>query len=340
MLPAPGHRQGGETDAEVAGHLGEPGGCGQGAVVDEAAGHALLALAAAGQVVGEARSGRPGAAVVLAGEHAAAQRRVGQQADPLHAADLRQFVLAAAVDQGKVVLDAVEAGQAVLFRGPEVLHEAPGGFVAAADGPHLALLHQAGQRLQSVLLAHAVVGPVGLVEVDVVGLQPAQAGLAGLDDLAAVQGGEAAAHRRAEPAVARAGDLGGQDDFIPAAGLQPAADDGFGDPAGFGTGRHRVDFGGVQEVDASLPGPVQDGQGGGFVGLQAERHGSQADVGDHQAAASEASALHAPSYREAGRADQPRTARRRGRPPPLSHNRPQCDEHVTAKRYPPGPQAG
>jgi hypothetical protein len=67
-----------------------------------------------------------------------------------------------------------------------------------------------GQSGQRFLLLHAVVGPMRLIEVDVVRLQAAQAVLAGLEDLATVQRGEAAANRRAEPAMAGAGDLAWQ----------------------------------------------------------------------------------------------------------------------------------
>jgi len=39
-------------------------------------------------------------------------------------------------------------------------------------------------------------------------------------------------------------------------------------------------------------GAVHDGEGGGFVGLEAEGHGAEAEVGDDEWALAEAVALH------------------------------------------------
>jgi hypothetical protein len=94
---------------------------------------------------------------------------------------------------------------------------------------------------------------VHLVEVDGVGLQPAQRVLAGPDD---VPGREALV---VGPVAHLPVDLGGQDDLLPATAAlgEPAADDLLGDTL---TGLPAVDVGGVEEVDAQLEGLVHDGE--------------------------------------------------------------------------------
>ena len=59
---------------------------------------------------------------------------------------------------------------------------APGSQVALPHPPHLARLHQIRQGLQHLVGRHAGGVVVQLVQVDVVGLKPLQAGLAMLDD--------------------------------------------------------------------------------------------------------------------------------------------------------------
>jgi hypothetical protein len=149
----------------------------------------------------------------------------------------------------------------------------------------------------SLLLPQARILPwsmrsFSLVEVDVIRLQAAQAVLAGLEDLAAIQRGEAAANRWAEPAMAGAGDLGGEDDLAPRAAFEPFADNLLGHAEEFGARRHGIHFGGVEEVDPRVDGAVHDGKGSLFIGLEAEGHGSHADVRDDDAGAAEAVAFH------------------------------------------------
>ena len=63
----------------------------------------------------------------------------------------------------------------------------PGREVRAAEVAHLALAHQIVEGPQRLLERRLRIGRVRLVEVDVVGLQPAQAILDGLEDVPARQ---------------------------------------------------------------------------------------------------------------------------------------------------------
>ena len=102
------------------------------------------------------------------------------------AADLGQFVFEAAVVEAEIVLDGFIASQTFTLRHRQALHQAPTGLVATADDPDLAAFHQIVHGAQGVFVACAMVRPVGLVEVDVVGAQAAQAGLDSADDVVTV----------------------------------------------------------------------------------------------------------------------------------------------------------
>lgn len=79
MLAAPCQGESGQGDAEVVGDGLETSGGFEGAVVDEALGHALLAGAAGGEIVGEASAFGECRGVVFAGEDAAAEGGVGEE---------------------------------------------------------------------------------------------------------------------------------------------------------------------------------------------------------------------------------------------------------------------
>jgi hypothetical protein len=106
---------------------------------------------------------------------------------------------------------------------------------------------------------------MGLVEVDVVGLQ---AGQRGVDLLADLGRGEAAIVRVVGHLAEH---LGRQDVAV----ARPAGEDL--PPGGLG-GAAAVDVGGVEEVDAGLEGGV--GAGAGLVGLDAARVGQPGSEGD------------------------------------------------------------
>ena len=119
---------------------------------------------------------------------------------------------------------------------------------------------------------------VDVVEVDVVGLQPLQAGIDGAHQVAAREArvGDVGPH------LLRA--LGGQHPAV-ALLLDGRADDLFGAAVG-------VDVGGVDEVDAALGRMVDDAPRLRLVGGAAEHHGAEAELRHLDAARAEEAVSH------------------------------------------------
>ena len=117
-------------------------------------------------------------------------------------------------------------------------------MIRAADVADLALLHEIVERPQRFVDGHVAVRLVADVEVDVVGAQAAQAGLARLDQVLAR---ESNVMRRG--AHAHEG-LGRQDEVV-APAHQRLAEDLLG-------GAERIDVGGVERRHARLAADVED----------------------------------------------------------------------------------
>jgi hypothetical protein len=100
------------------------------------------------------------------------------------------------------------------------------------------------------------------------------------------------AHRRLEPAAARAGDLGRDQHGVARLRLQPLRQDLLGAAGPLRIGRHGIHLGGVEEEQAGVPGLVEDRQARGLVGHRAEGHRAEPDLGHDQAAAAEPALLH------------------------------------------------
>ncbi|MNT35689.1 hypothetical protein D3C72_1717250 [compost metagenome] len=130
----------------------------------------------------------------------------------------------------------------------------------------------------------AAIRPVNLVEVDVVGLQPLEAGIHRLAD-----GGGVDIATAANIISPGAGDLGGEHDLIAPAGLfEPAADILLGPALCFGgNGGGRIKLGRIEEIDAVFDGVVHLLMGFCFGVLRAPRHGAEADFGHGDARASQ-----------------------------------------------------
>ena len=164
---------------------------------------------------------------------------------------------------------------------PLRLHDLRGRERRRAEVEDLAGPLQVGERVERLLDLGVGRGAVDLVQVDVVGLQPAQARL----DLA---------HQPA-PAVAalvgvlahRPVRLGRQHDVL-AAALQGLADDLLGLP-------RRVHVGGVDDVDPGVERRVDDPDGVVVVGVapRAEHHRAERERADLDAGTAERAHLHA-----------------------------------------------
>ena len=165
---------------------------------------------------------------------------------------------------------------------PLRLDDLLGGVGGAADHPDLALVDEVGQRAERVVDVGRRVGPVGLVEVDVVGVEPAQAVLHLAHDPAAGRPAvvRVLAHRRHE--------LGGQHHLV-APALQRLADDLLRLAAG-------VHVGGVDEVDAAVEGGVDDLDAVVVVAVApgAEHHRPEAVAADLDPGGAERGAFHGP----------------------------------------------
>src|SRR5262249_22731562 len=132
-----------------------------------------------------ARAWRECAAFVFAGEVALAEGWVAKQADLLALNNLGEADLEGAVDQIVGVLNRGDARQAMIVGGLEEGHSPPRRLVRKPYEPYLALLHELGQRVEDLRdgvtvaghmhvfepmkHAHRPVGPVKLIEVDVIG---------------------------------------------------------------------------------------------------------------------------------------------------------------------------
>jgi len=222
---------------------------------------------------------------VLAGQQATGQGVVGNHRQPFLGAERQQVALEAAEQQVVARLHRGEGGQVPGLAAPEGARHLGGRPVGDADVAGLARLRHPVERLQRFVQGRVGVVGVELVEVDVVGAQPAQRGLDRVEDVPArhalVPG------LRPHPADA----LGGDDEVV-AAALQPAAQDLLGAAGGADVPAEGIDVGRVQEVDAGLGGGVEDGPAVRLVALQAEGHGAQAELRDLQAGAAEPRVLH------------------------------------------------
>jgi AcrR family transcriptional regulator len=155
-------------------------------------------------------------------------------------------------------------------------------------------VHEVRQHAERLVDVGGRIEAVDLVEVDPVGLQPAQRVLDGLGD---------PAPRRA-PVVGvrpqRQADLRGQHDVVAPAVDQRLADDLL-------RLARRVEVGGVEEVDPGVQRAVDDPDGVVVIGVaeRAEHHRPEAQRGDGDAGASERSVVHgAPSVQCDNEADR------------------------------------
>jgi hypothetical protein len=131
---------------------------------------------------------------------------------------------------------------------------------------------------QCFLVTGTVIGPVGLVEVDIICVQSLQAGFNGAYDVVSVQSCHPGPLRALDPAVAWTADFRGHDDGIAPFGFHPATDELLGAAGPFFVGWHRIVLSGVEKIDARVKGLVQYPKSRRFVRLVAESHGPHANL--------------------------------------------------------------
>ena len=113
------------------------------------------------------------------------QRRVGDDRQPEPLAGGAELSFGGPVDEVVLHLGGDGCLQTAVVGDPQGLGDLPGGMVGQADVADLALPDQIVVGRQGLLQRRVRVGIVGVVEVDVVGLQAAQARLDLTDDVAA-----------------------------------------------------------------------------------------------------------------------------------------------------------
>src|ERR1700722_17241884 len=175
------------------------------------------------------------------------------------------------------------------------LGDVPAREVRRAHVNDLALGAQDVHGLPDLVPRRAAVHVVHLVQVDVVGPQPAQRLLTRPADI------ESRQETVVGPLALAAVQLGGQHRAVPAPAPRrhPPADDRLGDALG---PRLAIGVGGVEEVDAVLMGGVHDDVGIGLAGDGTEIHGAKAEPAHGPAAAAEVRVVHAVTLRQHPRA--------------------------------------
>ena len=219
-------------------------------------------------------------AAVLPGEPPAGQRAPHDGAHPV-SLDHRQdvpFDVPGEDAVGRLLAD--ESLEAAPLAGPMGLHDHRGREGRTSEVTNLPLMHQVRQRPERLLKRRLRPGAMDLVQVDVVGAQPAE----GVLDLPRdPQSGIALlVHSGTHLAV----DLGGQDYLVPPS-LQGLADDLF-------RRAFAIDVGRVDEVDPGVERSLDDANGVVDVRVApgAEHHGSQAERADVHSCLAELSIFH------------------------------------------------
>ena len=183
-------------------------------------------------------------------------------------------------------------GNAQPRRRRQRLHQPPARLVRTADHAHLARRHQIVERRHMLVIRHAMIRPVRLVEIDIVRLQPLQARLNRAHHVVPVQRRHAFSLRRLDPAMARTRNLRRDQHGVARLGLDPAPDNLLRPPRILGVRRHRIVLGRVVEGDPRLERLVENAMRHRLIGLVAERHSPHADVGHVNRATAQAAAFH------------------------------------------------
>ena len=232
------------------------------------------------------------ARAVFAGQQPARHRRPDHQAELFLVEQWHDLAFQVAAGDRVVGLHRLEAGKALAVGYAQRLGDAPGLPVGNADIAHLAAGDEVVERPQRLVDRRHRVGAVQLVEIDMIGLQPLQAAIDRVHDVAAR--GAALVGALAHGAM----DLGGDHDIRPLDAEIPErlAEQSLG-------GAEGVDVGGIEEVDAggdragdnlidALLVEAGDEAPLGVLAGVAEGHGAEAEFGDEHPRISELVVAH------------------------------------------------
>ena len=139
-------------------------------LVNEALGHHCLPTPHL-DIPGEARTVRCLTVVVLAGQDSTGEGRVGNQAHALMTTSLGEFILEAPIEQTEIVLNRLVARHAKSTGSLETLHQSPARLVAATDDSPLSGAHEPVEGLDGLVVGDPVIGPMCLIQIDIVGAQ-------------------------------------------------------------------------------------------------------------------------------------------------------------------------
>ncbi len=131
-------------------------------------------------------SGEIGFGAVFAGEKSAGEGKVGDGGNFVFRAEGLEFVFeAGAVVEVVFGLEGFVAGEVVFVADGEGLAEAGGGVIRGTDGADFSGLDEVGEGGKSFFEGSVGIVLVGLVEIDVIGLEAAEGIFGGSDDVGA-----------------------------------------------------------------------------------------------------------------------------------------------------------
>ena len=176
---------------------------------------------------------------------------------------------------------------------PERLHQTITIFVAHPNRPHFSLPNQFIESLQGILWSHPMIGPVHLIEVDVVGLKALQASFHGLANVISIQSRLVIPDRRIEPAMGRPCHLCCNNHPIPWPVSKPLPYPGLAQTHQLSSRGNRIELRTIIEIDSLFKGPVHDPERHLLPSLGSKGHGSHAYLAYHDSTCPQSPLLHA-----------------------------------------------
>src|SRR5713101_8853642 len=224
-------------------------------------------------------------AAAASGRSASTVRIVGDDAYALFSAEREQLALGLTEQQVVARLYRIEARKPKRLAATERPGHLVGVVVRAADVAGLARAHNVVERAQRLVHRRLRVWMMDLVEVDEIGAEPAERALDGVQDVLAR--GAAVPWLGAHGAGAL-----GRDHEVVAPALEPPPENLLRAPHGLVGAAQRIDVGRVEKGDPARRCAIENGDRGGLVALQPERHRAETETRHLQSGAAEADVAH------------------------------------------------